>query len=195
MKSFLWRHKSLVIIWVVVFGIAGYSAYILTKSSDNENPYVLSNSADKPAETKTPDTPKQPTQATIGQAATDGNVEFTVHGIKCGETTIGSNAYAHDQAEGEFCRLSLKVKNTAAQTISLPAKRQKLVDSTGKEYELDTQATQYTQSDLSSGDWFTDITASKTRTGDLAFDITAGASIKKAMLYGSEDTPGVEVSL
>ena len=188
----------MLVIWLAVFGIGGYAGYTLFfKSTGAENPYTLSSAADKEAsegEVASAET-QSPIQAAVGQAVVDRSLEFTVFGIKCGEATIGSTAYSQDVASGEFCRLSLQIKNTGDQEASLPTAVQKAVDATGKEYELDIEATQFTQADLTNGDWHAQIPANTTRTGDLAFDVAAGSSIKKVILYGAKESAGIEVTL
>lgn len=194
MKDRLWRHKFLVVIWVGVLGVGGYAGYLLfLKSSGNENPYVLSNSSNSQGETKAA-TEEAVTSAAIGEAAADGDAEFTVSGINCTESTIGANQYAMDEAEGVFCRLNVQVTNNGTETVSLP-ESQSVTVSEGNEYTLDVSATQYAQEDQTTGYWYEDIASGATVSGDLVFDVPAAMTPVSAMLYGSDDSAGVEVTL
>lgn len=197
MKDFLSRHKSLTAIWAVVLVIGAYAGYTLFfKSSGNENPYVLSNSSSRAdtQEEAAGSAEEGARRINKGEAAQDDDMEFTVNSISdCSETTIGTNQYAMDQAQGRFCRLNVTVKNVGSAPASLPAV-QRLALTSGEEFKLDSQATPYAQEDQTAGPWYEDIAAGETVTGDLVFDISDG-QVAKAFLHGAEGTPGIEVNL
>lgn len=196
MKSFLWRYKSLVVIWLIVFAIGGYGGYILfIKSSGNENPYVLSNTSNK---TESPEETTEPTENEIkhvglGEAAQDGDLEFTATGINCEDRTVGTNQYAMDEAEGQFCRLSVTVRNVGDSAVDLPSNQQ-LITPAGEETNLDSQATQYAQENQTTGYWYENIASGSKVSGDLVFDISGG-QVARAILHGSQDSPGVDINL
>jgi hypothetical protein len=194
-KNWFLRHKFLVAIWAIVFGVAGYGGYLaLGSPGKNPNPYVLSNQTpEKSSQTQEAEESKELAQ--IGQTVTDGSLEITTKGIKCGEKTIGTNEYAHDDATGTFCRLQLSIKNTGESAQTLPADKMKLFDGQDKEYTFDSAATLYAQSDLSAAIWYENISAGSTVNGDVVFDIPVDATPEKVLIFGGSDTPGIEVSL
>lgn len=196
-KNFLWRHKSLVGIWLIVFGIGGYAGYLLfVKPSGNENPYVLSETsknAAAPEEAAAEPAEEEIKRVGLNETAKDGDLEFTATGINCEDRTVGTNQYAMDEAEGQFCRLAVAIKNLGTAPADLPAS-QTLITPTGEESSLDIQATQYAQEDQAAGYWYEDIAPGKAVTGDLLFDVSGGQAAS-VILHGTQDSPGIEVNL
>jgi hypothetical protein len=196
MKSFLWRHKYLLAIWAVVFGIAGYVGYTLFfKTSGHENPYVLSNTSSQSNSSKPAETEPKLQQITMNQTARDGGFEFKVTGVRCSEQTIGSNQYAFAEAEGTFCRVSVEIKNTGDSPASLPLQSQFInTDSDDVKHPADKEDTQYAQEDQTAGYWYEDIAPEETVSGDIVFD-PPSPNVSRVILHGSENTPGIEVEL
>ena len=199
MKSFLWRHKFLIVIWVIVLTIGGYIVLtVLDTSQDGEeNPYTISASEQAANDAKTAETLKnQPKQVKIGEAARDQDLEFTVKGTRCdGERTIGTNTYAHAEAEAQFCRLSVSVKNVGSAPASLPLSQQKAFVTTEDARTAVTDATQYAQADQTKSYWYDQIAPGSTVTGDLVFDLNGNEEMLLAELHAAENSPGVKVNL
>jgi hypothetical protein len=197
MKGFLWRHKTLLVIWVAVFGIGGYLGYILLSASGSggENPYTLSSTSNNQSPSPEQPASNQPKQAKVGQAAKDGDLEFTVTSSKCnGETSIGST-YARAESEGTFCRLSISIKNQGSKATSLPLSAQKAFVDEDNPLAVEVDATQYAQADQAKGYWYDQIAPGKTVSGDLIFSVNGKEEPILAELHGTENSPGLKVTL
>lgn len=194
----LMRHKVLIFIWVVALAMGSYISYLLFfKSTGGENPYTISSSQKATNDAQTAATIKgQPKKPKIGEAAQDGDLEFTVKNTACnGERTIGTNAYAQAEAEGQFCRLTITIKNIGSAAVSLPLAAQKVFVTTEDSYPADESATQNAQADQTKGYWYQQISPGATATGDLVFDLSGGQVMKIAELHGVENSPGIQVGL
>lgn len=134
------------------------------------------------------------TVAKIGEPARDGKFEFTVTKINCGEKSIGDQ-YLNKKAQGEFCRVSLTIKNIGNEAQSLSSSDQKLVNSQGQEFAADDTATIYASSNGSGSTWFDQINPGNSVKGDIIFDVPAGTKITAAELHDSAFSGGVKVNL
>jgi hypothetical protein len=139
-------------------------------------------------------TTSQATTAKIGEAARDGKFEFTVTAMKCGETSVGTSEYLQQKAQGQFCRVSMNIKNIGDKSQSLFADNQKLVDADGKEYSYASTATIYAAPSGGST-WYDQINPGNTVTGDVLFDLPAGVTPVTAVLHDSAYSGGVKVNL
>jgi Domain of unknown function (DUF4352) len=75
----------------------------------------------------------------IGDKATDGDYRFTVTKIKCGVRQVG-DSYSNEKAQGQFCLVSLRVKNVGKDPINYSEENQALIDSKGNSYSPDDEA-------------------------------------------------------
>ena len=82
----------------------------------------------------------------IGEKATDDSYQFTVTKIKCGVSRVG-DSYPDEKAQGQFCLVSLQVKNVGNDPINYSSENQTLVDTEGKNYSPDDNAWIYLDSD------------------------------------------------
>ncbi|HEX8762394.1 MAG TPA: DUF4352 domain-containing protein, partial [Candidatus Saccharimonadales bacterium] len=94
-RNWFARHKILtgIAAFIVLIAIVGATSGGDTKKTENNG-----------GGTKT--ATSQATTAKIGEPARDGKFEFTISAVKCGETTIGTNEYLQEKAQGQFCRVS-----------------------------------------------------------------------------------------
>lgn len=180
------RHKFITVILAVIV-IAVIGSALSGSDSDTGN---TGNTEDTQASQK-----EQETTAKIGQAARDGKFEFTVTGFKCGEKKVGTNEFLQDEATGQFCRLSLSIKNIGNESQSLFADNQKLVDAEDREYSYDSSATIYAAPEDSGSTWYDEINPGNSVTGDILFDVPTNVTPVKAMLHDSAFSGGVEVNL
>lgn len=199
-KNFLWRHKTLLVIWVAVLGIGGYVGSVLfsTSSSGDKNPYTSQGAqvAGTSDETPTEAPSNQPKKAKVGESAKDGNLEFTVNEQKCnGEKTIGENQYAQAEAEGQFCRVNISIKNTGSSPVDLPLSAQRGLSPREESYSPDEAGTQYAQADQTKNYWYQQIAAGATVSGDLVFSMNGNEELVRVELHGEKNTPGVKVDL
>lgn len=180
------RHKVLTIILVlIVIGIGASAASGGNTSNGSSNSQSSGSGSDN----------KKPTTAKIGQPARDGKFEFTVKSMKCGETTVG-NQYLNRKAQGQFCRVSLTVKNIGNEAQTLDSSSQYAFNAQGQKYSSDDQAAIYATADNNStGAWYNDINPGNTVSGDIFFDVPTGVKPVKVELHDSAFSNGVEVDL
>lgn len=189
-KSGNWfkRHKVLTVVGVIIvlaiIGSAGGSKDKAQQSASSTG------SASKTSVTKS----EEATTPKINQPARDGKFEFTVTKITCGEKTIGTNQYLQKTAQGQYCRLSLTIKNIGDKAQPLFSNDQKLA-ANGKEYSADDTATIYAAPEATSGTWYNSINPGNTVSGDILFDIPADVTPIIAILHDSSLSQGVTISL
>lgn len=183
--SWFKRHKILTgILVLLVIGIVGSAAGGGNKTATNNS--GSSTTANK-AESNKVQTIK------VGEAARDGKFEFVVKGIKCGETSVGTNQYLTKTAQGQYCLLSVNVKNIGNEKQSLFSANQKLLDGANKEYSADDTATLYAAPQGSS--WYSDINPGNSVEGTIVFDVPKDVTLTIAQLHDSVYSGGVKVNL
>ncbi|WP_406045108.1 DUF4352 domain-containing protein [Micromonospora sp. NBC_00898] len=136
---------------------------------------------DKPAKT-----------AKIGQAARDGKFEFTVKSSKCGVAKVGTSMLG-DKAQGQFCLITINVKNIGKEPQTLDGSSQKAYTANGTEYSSDTEAGLYANKEQST--FFEEINPGNQVTGVFVFDIPKNVKLTKLELHDSAFSGGVTVSL
>jgi len=140
----------------------------------------------------TADTQKKAEVAKIGQPARDGKFEFTVKGVECGKSTVGTSP-ATRQAQGQFCFLTVHVKNIGTEQQSLFSANQKLLDDQKTQYSPDDTATAYVSS--AGATWFSQINPGNSVEGVMVFDVPKNATPASAELHDSTYSGGVAVNL
>jgi len=184
-KSGNWfgRHKILtVVLGFIVIAIIGSAASGGDKSG---TPSSNGSAANSKADTKA--------QAIkIGEAARDGKFEFIAKSLECGVMSVGSNQYLTKTPQGQFCLLSISVKNIGNEKQSLFSSNQKLLNG-GTEYSADDTATIYAAPSGSS--WYSDINPGNSVEGKIVFDVPKDVTPTTAELHDSAYSGGVEVNL
>jgi len=130
----------------------------------------------------------------VGDKASDGDVEFVVKSIKCGETKVGSS-FLEEKAQGEYCRVAVSIKNNGNDATMISSSDLKLIDDAGREFSADSTATLYASSDDAGNTWFDEINPGNTVKGDILFDVSKGANIVKAKFQAGLFSGGVEIDL
>ena len=141
--------------------------------------------AAKPAAKPAPAGPK------IGSKVRDGKFEFVVTGVKCGIKTVG-NEYFNTKAQGEFCRVSMKISNIGDKAQSMFADNQLAFDAKKRQFSASSEASIY---DDKSQVLFEEINPGNTVNGRVYFDVPKGAKLVKMELHDSMFSGGVEVAL
>lgn len=118
----------------------------------------------------------------------------TSQGVECGKASVGTNEYLTQKAQGQFCLLSLTVKNIGDEKQSLFSSNQKLFNAAGQEYSADDTATMYASSDTTST-WFNDINPGNSVSGVIVFDLPKDQTPVSALLHDSAFSSGVKVNL
>jgi hypothetical protein len=151
----------------------------------------------KPTKTSSSDSPKPAAAATIakiGEEADDGKFAFTVTSVKCGEPTVtDSSGYLTKTAQGQYCLLTLSVKNIGDKQQLFSESDQKLLNATSQQYSPDSTATLYNSSN--SDVFLSEINPGNTVSGVLVYDIPVGQTPVTAELHDSSLSGGVKVSL
>ncbi len=145
--------------------------------------------------TTTPEAPKEEkkdTTAKIGQAVRDGKFEFTVTKIECGQPSVGSG-YLTKSAQGQYCFLSVSVKNIGDESQSLLSSNQYLYNASGQKFAADDVASMYTTDGSSS--WYSNINPGNSVSGIIVFDLPKDQTPIKAMLHDSAFSGGASVNL
>lgn len=178
------RHKILTVILVlVVIGLIAAAA-----GGGSKNPSSSSTA-------NTNDTSTKAQVAKLNEAVRDGKFEFTVSKVTCGESSVGTNPYLTKQAQGQYCRVSMNIKNIGDKAQGLSSSDQKLIDAQGKQYSADDQATLYAAPEGASSTWFNQINPGNSVSGDIIFDIPKDVTPTTAELHDSPFSGGVKVSL
>lgn len=131
------------------------------------------------------------TEAGLNAAVRDGKFEFTVRGIQCGQTRVG-NQFLNKTAQGQYCLLSVNVKNIGSEAQTLFGDNQKLFDSQGREFSSDSEAAIYAEDSKSI---FEEINPGNAVDGQIYFDIPKDAAPAKVELHDSAFSGGVTVNL
>lgn len=140
----------------------------------------------------TPAPPKAPAEPHLGTPVRDGKFEFTASKLRCGVRAIGTSPI-DQKAQGQFCLLTLRVKNIGDESQMFDASSQKGFNQAGQEFSADGAASLYANPN---GETFlTDINPGNTVSGVVVFDIPKGATLVRAELHDSAFSGGVTVAL
>jgi hypothetical protein len=190
-KNWFKRHKVLTVILAIV-AIAVISS--AAGGGGDKKDGVSTSTTPSAAPTAKADAKSAATTAKVGTAARDGKFEFTVSAVKCGETSVGSQ-YLNKTAQGQFCRMTLAIKNIGDKAQSIDANSQYLYNAANQQYKADGTATIYASPDASASTWYNDINPGNTVTGDIIFDIPKDQTAVTAELHDSAFSGGVKVQL
>ncbi|HET9518999.1 MAG TPA: DUF4352 domain-containing protein [Actinoplanes sp.] len=128
----------------------------------------------------------------LKQAARDGKFEFVVSGIKCGVPSVGPSGYG-EKAQGEFCLVSVSVKNIGKEAQTFSGSSQKAFDSAGTEFSNDTGAEIYANEGAPT--FLEEINPGNRVTGKIVFDVPKKTKLTKIELHDSPFSDGVTVNL
>jgi septal ring-binding cell division protein DamX len=184
-KSWFARHKILTVI--LAFVAIGVIASAAGGGSESNN----SSSSDGSGVTKTED--KKATTAKLNEAARDGKFEFVVKKVECGTTTIGTNEYLKKNAQGQFCLMTVNVKNIGNEAQGFFGSNQKLLNAQNQQYAADDAAGVYVDQNYST--LFSNINPGNSVEGVIVFDIPKDQTPVTAQLHDSAFSDGVKVNL
>jgi septal ring-binding cell division protein DamX len=184
-KNWFARHKVLtVILALVVIGVIASAAGGGNKSSDTKSNSTSTSEAKAKSEAQT---------IKVGEAARDGKFEFTIKSVECGKASVGPNQYATKTAQGQYCLMTLDVKNIGNSQQYFSESDQKLLNASGMQYSPDNTATLYNSNN--SDALLAQINPGNTVEGVLVFDIPKDQTPVTAELHDSGFSGGVEVTL
>lgn len=127
----------------------------------------------------------------FGSKVRDGKFEFVVTGMKCGIDAVGAAGF-DTKAQGEFCRVSMKITNIGDEAQSMFADNQLAFDAKKRKFSADTEASIY---DDKSEILFEEINPGNTVEGRVYFDVPKGTKLVLMELHDSMFSGGVEVAL
>jgi len=125
---------------------------------------------------------EKPAAVGIGQAARDGKFEFVVSKMECGIGKIGDQ-YLNRTAQGQFCKVSVSVKNIGNEAKLFTDSNQFAFNAAGQKYEADSAAAIYLGQDSKS--FLENINPGNAVNGVIIFDIPKDAKIVKLELHDS----------
>lgn len=192
--------KVIGIVAAVVIGLCVFGSVLNalgggTDTTDTAD--VSSSAAQQPAAGADPTKatePKKPEKKVAGldTAVRDGKFEFTVKSVQCGKSQVGSE-YLNKQAQGQYCLVTLSIKNIGDKAQLFDSSSQKAFGAGGEEYSADGAAGIYANPN---GETFlNEINPGNSVTGVVPFDIPQGKKIAKLELHDSPFSGGVEVSV
>lgn len=138
------------------------------------------------------ETPAGEAAAGLGQPVRDGDFEFVVNGIDCGETTIGDEFLSTD-AQGQFCQVALSITNIGDSAGMFFGDNTYLINDAGQEFSADSEAAIYL-GDNADG-LLSEINPGNTLDGTVVFDVPADATPVAIELHDSAFSDGVQVAL
>lgn len=140
-----------------------------------------------------PGTKQEAGQPGIGTPVRDGRFEFVVQKVACGQDSVGQGGL-EQTAQGQYCLVTLSVKNIGDRSQTLADSAQKGIGSNGAEYSTDGLAGIYANG-TENQTWLTDINPGNQVTGVIVFDLPKGVELVKLELHDSTFSQGVEVRL
>ena len=180
------KKKKIIIGAVVVFGLLIIIGVAGSGSKSNTTNSSQANDSNK-------NQSKATAVAKINEPARDGKFEFTVKSVSCGKTAIGPNEYMTKNAQGQFCEVSLSVKNIGNEAQQFYSQDQFLYNASDQKFSADGQATMYTSPN---GDaWINQINPGNSMEGILVFDLPKDQTPVLAELHDSPYSGGVRINL
>lgn len=172
----------------VFFGVVG----ALTGDPDDTTTPAADAGAGETTGTKTTTT-KAPAKKTagIGDKVRDGKFEFTVTGMDCSKSKVGSE-YLNTKAQGKFCIVSVAVTNIGDESQLFTGGDQ-LAYAGKTEFKNDSTAELYANED--SQTFLEDINPGNSVKGKLIFDVPKKTTLTEIELHDSFLSGGVRVSL
>jgi len=130
--------------------------------------------------------------AHFGSAVRDGKFEFVVTSMKCGAPSVGSSGLT-SKAQGQFCLVTVSVKNIGTEPQTMFDSNQTVVDAKGAKYQPDTTAGLY--ANPSDSFFVKAINPGNSMTGVIVYDVPKGLTPTAITLHDSMFSGGVEVLL
>lgn len=133
-----------------------------------------------------------PVAAGLNQPARDGKFEFTVTKVQCGVAQVG-NELLNRKAQGQYCLVTVRVKNIGNEARTLAASNQYAYNAAGAKYDADSTASIYL--DDAGRALYEDINPGNAVDGTLIFDVPKDAQLVRLELHDSALSGGVAVTL
>lgn len=174
--------SGIALIWTIIFIVVYTSAF---SHAVNNATTGSSSSSNTKTTAKT---------AKMNEVAPDGSFAFTVSGFKCGVPTVTDNSgYLSKSAQGQYCELSVSVKNTGNSAQMFDGSNVYLYNSNGQKYTYDSTATTY--ANPSNDTFLNTVNPGNTASGVVVFDVPKEQTPVTAELHESMFSGGVKVDL
>lgn len=131
--------------------------------------------------------------AKIGTTVRDGGFEFVVRSVQCGVGQIGPDS-ANERAQGQFCLVSLTVKNVGDRPQRMRDTAQKAMGTNHARYATSLTAGLYAN-EPDNQVWQTEINPGNEVTGTLVYDLPKDVDLAQLELHESATSTGVKVTL
>jgi hypothetical protein len=181
---------GVVVIFVLLFVIGKCEGGDDKTSSSSSSSSRTSSSRPSAAPPAAPPEPATPTAAPAGSPVRDGKFEFRVLSMtrvaQAGDLT---NQFEIVDAQGEFIILTLSVTNIGDQAQGYFGTNQKLMDTSGREYEANSEA------DLWANKGTGDINPGNSIEVHVAFDVPPGTQPAELEVHDSMFSGGAKVRL
>lgn len=136
---------------------------------------AVATTAPAPVKT-TPPAPAKPTTFGIGDKVRGGDFEYTVNGVKCGISTVGTS-FLNTKAQGTFCRFNVTAKNVTKSAHTFHADSVLTAqDASGREYSPDGEAGMYGNEDAKG--FLDEINPGNSVKANVYFDVPKGTKLK-----------------
>lgn len=123
----------------------------------------------------------------LGEAGTDGPLEFTARAVDCRVNSLGDTGITTD---GVFCAVHLQVTNVGQEPLVLDPAAQRLFDQNDQELTVNDQWLA-----LESRSFVQQLPAGVTANGVLMFDAPAGTQATRLELHATPDSEGITVEV
>jgi hypothetical protein len=117
----------------------------------------------------------------IGQPARGATFEFTVRKLKCGVSKVGDN-FIHATAQGQFCLVTLRVKNVGSEPEAYSSYQQVATGRNGAKYYNDDEA-EFWANSKDNLPFMKSINPGNSETGVLVYDIPKGGRLVSLELF------------
>jgi Domain of unknown function (DUF4352) len=171
----------------VAIGIAAVSSVDTSTDSDASAP-----TDEAAAGEPTAGEEAKPKPAGIGMPVRDGNFEFVVEQVKCGVKQVGSQ-YLNEKAQGQFCLVSMTVKNVKDESRTFDASSQYAYDADGRKFDADGTASIYANENHQT--FLEVINPGNSVSGVVVFDVPANVKLAELELHDSPFSGGVKVAV
>ncbi len=179
-----------VILLIIIVSVASGSkknntAHVATTAPTGGQP-AISTTTLPPVTTTT-----SPADPGINQVAKDGDFAFTITGVQCGLTTVGTDGFTKDAPAGsQWCLATMNVLNDKDTSQTFFASNQKAIDASGRQLDADDDALIYMNQSSSA---LSQINPGISITAVVPFQLTTGDTITSFELHDSAFSGGVKV--
>ncbi|MBJ8341188.1 DUF4352 domain-containing protein [Antrihabitans sp. YC3-6] len=177
--------------WLIVVGVI-VVILIIFAATGGGGDKDEAKSSDSSSQSSGNDSKPDDNGAPIGTEVRDGKFGFVVTNVDIGKTTIGTNEYLKEDAQGQFVLVTIDVSNTSDEPQSYFGQNQKLFDAQGREFANNFSAEMnVNDSNLLIGD----INPGNKITVTVVFDIPKDAVPVSIELHDSAFSGGVKAAL